>query len=72
LGLPVVSLPCGFSAAGLPICLSPAGRAFGEKWLLDIAHQYEQSTPWHEKRPVLSGQWCRIRSPAVMLAANGL
>jgi aspartyl-tRNA(Asn)/glutamyl-tRNA(Gln) amidotransferase subunit A len=51
LGSPVCALPCGFSAAGLPIGLSIAGRSFDEATVLDVALAYEQATDWHKRRP---------------------
>ncbi|MBI2461810.1 MAG: Asp-tRNA(Asn)/Glu-tRNA(Gln) amidotransferase subunit GatA [Candidatus Rokubacteria bacterium] len=50
-GLPGVSLPCGFTAAGLPIGLQLIGQAFDEATLLRVAHAYEQATDWHTRRP---------------------
>jgi len=52
-GLPAISLPCGFSKAGLPIGLQIIGRAFEEDTLLRAAHAYEQSTQWHLKKPMI-------------------
>jgi aspartyl-tRNA(Asn)/glutamyl-tRNA(Gln) amidotransferase subunit A len=52
-GLPAISVPCGFSSAGLPIGLQIAGRAFEEATILKVAHAYEQSTDWHVARPAL-------------------
>jgi aspartyl-tRNA(Asn)/glutamyl-tRNA(Gln) amidotransferase subunit A len=52
-GLPAVSVPCGFSAAGLPIGLQLIGRALDESTLLRAAHAYEQATIWRERRPAL-------------------
>ncbi len=50
-GLPAITVPCGFSASGLPIGLQLAGRAFDEETVLRVAHAYEQATPWHNRRP---------------------
>jgi len=50
-GLPALSLPCGFSADGLPIGMQIVGRPWAEAAVLRLAHAYEQSTEWHEKRP---------------------
>lgn len=50
-GLPAISLPCGFTAAGLPVGLQIAGKAFDEATILRVAHAYEQATPWHRQRP---------------------
>ena len=52
-GLPAISVPCGFSSAGLPIGLQIGGRAFEEATILKFAHAYEQSTDWHTARPAL-------------------
>jgi aspartyl-tRNA(Asn)/glutamyl-tRNA(Gln) amidotransferase subunit A len=52
-GVPAVSLPCGFSAARLPIGLQMAGRPFDEPTVLRAAWAYEQATPWHRERPPL-------------------
>ena len=52
-GLPAISVPCGFSSAGLPIGLQIGGRAFEEGTILKFAHAYEQSTDWHTARPAL-------------------
>ncbi|MBN1566996.1 MAG: amidase [Acidobacteria bacterium] len=46
-GLPAISVPCGFSAEGLPIGLQLIGRRSGEASLLRVAYAYEQATPWH-------------------------
>ncbi len=48
-GLPAVSLPCGFTASGLPIGLQVAGKPFEESTLLRIAHAYQQITDWHRR-----------------------
>lgn len=50
LGLPVVTVPCGF-VDGLPVGLALAGRRFGEPTLLRAAHAFQQATDWHERRP---------------------
>ncbi|HET7343028.1 MAG TPA: Asp-tRNA(Asn)/Glu-tRNA(Gln) amidotransferase subunit GatA [Methylomirabilota bacterium] len=50
-GLPAISVPCGFNAAGLPIGLQLIGRTLDEATLLRVAHAYEQATPWHDRRP---------------------
>lgn len=52
-GLPGLSVPCGFDAAGLPIGLQIMGRAFDEATILRVAHAYEQATDWHRRHPDL-------------------
>ena len=46
-GLPTITVPCGFSAAGLPIGLQITGAPFEESKLLALAHAYESETAWH-------------------------
>jgi len=53
-GVPTISVPCGFTRAGLPIGLQIAGRNLGEASLLSFAHAYEQSTGWHRRVPILN------------------
>lgn len=52
-GLPAISVPCGFTQAGLPLGLQIIGRAFDEATVLRVAAAYEHATPWHERRPPL-------------------
>ena len=53
-GIPGVSVPCGFSAAGLPIGLQVLGRPLDEARVLRAAYAYEQATTWRSRRPELS------------------
>ena len=52
-GQPALSVPCGFSASGLPIGLQLAGRHRDEATLLHIGHTYQQATDWHTRHPAL-------------------
>jgi aspartyl-tRNA(Asn)/glutamyl-tRNA(Gln) amidotransferase subunit A len=52
-GLPGISVPCGFDAAGLPVGLQLIGKAFDEATLLRAAYTYEQATDFHTRRPPL-------------------
>ena len=52
-GLPALSLPCGFTRAGLPIGLQLVGRPFDEATVLRAGHAYEQASDWHLRRPAL-------------------
>jgi aspartyl-tRNA(Asn)/glutamyl-tRNA(Gln) amidotransferase subunit A len=52
-GLPGISLPCGFTRAGLPIGLQVIGQPFKETELLSIAGAYEERTDWRTRRPSL-------------------
>lgn len=51
-GLPVVSIPCGFSKNELPLGLQVVGPRWGEGIVLDIAHTFQQATKWHLKHPL--------------------
>ena len=53
-GLPTISIPCGFTSAGLPIGLQIAGPRFGEDSVLAFAHAFEQATDWHQRTPALA------------------
>jgi aspartyl-tRNA(Asn)/glutamyl-tRNA(Gln) amidotransferase subunit A len=50
-GLPAVTVPCGFTAAGLPIGFQLIGRPFEEALLLQVAHAYEALSPAHGQHP---------------------
>ncbi len=52
-GIPAISLPCGFSAAGLPIGMQLLGAHFDEEMLVKLAAAYQQKTDWHLKKPQL-------------------
>ena len=51
LGLPSISLPCGFDPNGLPIGLQLSGRPFAEARVLRIADGYQRDTDFHARRP---------------------
>jgi len=50
-GIPGISVPCGFTASGLPIGLQILGRAFDEARVLRLARAYERETSWRTRRP---------------------
>jgi aspartyl-tRNA(Asn)/glutamyl-tRNA(Gln) amidotransferase subunit A len=50
-GHPVVAVPCGFSAEGLPVSLQLVGRPFDEATILRLAQAYQDATAWHTRRP---------------------
>jgi len=52
-GIPAISVPCGFTAAGLPVGLMIAGPRFSESRVLALASAYERATEWHTRRPPL-------------------
>jgi aspartyl-tRNA(Asn)/glutamyl-tRNA(Gln) amidotransferase subunit A len=50
-GLPAMSVPCGFTAAGLPVGLQLTGRPFDEATVLRVGDAYERDTPWWMRFP---------------------
>jgi aspartyl-tRNA(Asn)/glutamyl-tRNA(Gln) amidotransferase subunit A len=53
-GIPAISVPCGFTDAGLPVGLMIAGPRFSEGRVLALARAFEQATDWHSRRPPLA------------------
>ncbi len=53
-GVPALALPCGFSAAGLPLGLQIMGRNFDEATVYRVGAAYEQATDWHTRRPQIA------------------
>jgi aspartyl-tRNA(Asn)/glutamyl-tRNA(Gln) amidotransferase subunit A len=51
LGLPTISVPCGFTKGGLPIGMQITGPPGAEATVLRLAHSYEQATEWHTRHP---------------------
>lgn len=52
-GIPAISIPCGFTAAGLPVGLMIAGPRFSEGRVLALARAFQQETNFHRQRPPL-------------------
>ena len=52
-GLPAISIPCGFTEERIPIGLQLVGKPFSESFLLRVAQNYQESTNWHMQRPAL-------------------
>jgi Asp-tRNA(Asn)/Glu-tRNA(Gln) amidotransferase A subunit family amidase len=50
---PVLSVPTGFTAGGLPTALSICGRRFDDLSVLEIGTALEQARPWRGKRPAI-------------------
>ncbi len=50
-GLPAISVPCGFSASGLPIGMQIIGKAYDESTVLRVAQAYEQLSKWYLRTP---------------------
>lgn len=53
-GLPAISVPCGFTASGLPVGLQIAGGPWREATVLRAARAYERATEWTTRRPAIA------------------
>ncbi len=53
-GLPGLSVPAGFTKAGLPVGLQVIGKAFDEATVLRTAKAYEGATDWRGRKPELA------------------
>lgn len=51
LGLPALSVPCGFTANGMPAAFQLIGRPYAEATLLRLGHAYQEATDWHLRVP---------------------
>ena len=49
--VPAMSVPCGFTAEGLPIGLQLAGRPLDEATVFQVGYAYQERTSWHTHRP---------------------
>ena len=54
LGLPAISIPCGFQPDGMPAGFQLVGRPFEEATLFRLGHAYQQATDWHERAPAIA------------------
>jgi amidase len=50
-GLPSISVPCGFTAQGLPVGLQIVGRHHDELGVLRLAHAFERETEYWRRHP---------------------
>ena len=50
-GLPAISVPCGFTEAGLPVGLQIVGRPHADFAVLQLAYAFQEATRFHERIP---------------------
>ncbi len=53
-GLPVISIPCGWTVEGFPVGLQIVGRRLSETTVLKAAAAFEALAPWHDKIPPIA------------------
>ena len=52
LGLPAISVPCGFNRNGLPLGLQIVGRPGDDRAVLALAHRYQSTTTFAATHPI--------------------
>jgi aspartyl-tRNA(Asn)/glutamyl-tRNA(Gln) amidotransferase subunit A len=52
LGVPAISVPCGYSSAGLAVGMQISGRPGEDATVLALAHAYERATNWNRMPPL--------------------
>jgi aspartyl-tRNA(Asn)/glutamyl-tRNA(Gln) amidotransferase subunit A len=52
-GVPAMSLPAGFTKAGLPVGMQLIGPMYGEDKLFNFGYVWQQETDWHKRKPNL-------------------
>ncbi|MCQ2531561.1 MAG: Asp-tRNA(Asn)/Glu-tRNA(Gln) amidotransferase subunit GatA [Saccharofermentans sp.] len=50
IGIPAISVPCGFDSQGLPVGMQLIGQKYSEEKLLGIAANYQKDTDYHMRR----------------------
>jgi aspartyl-tRNA(Asn)/glutamyl-tRNA(Gln) amidotransferase subunit A len=53
LGLAALTVPCGFTANGLPTAFQLVPRPFDEATMIAAGHAYQKATDWHRRVPTL-------------------
>lgn len=53
---PALSVPCGFTKAGLPVGLQVVGPRHADALVLRVGQAYEAATDWHRRTPTLEGR----------------
>jgi aspartyl-tRNA(Asn)/glutamyl-tRNA(Gln) amidotransferase subunit A len=51
LGVPALSVPCGFTETGMPVAFQLVARPFAEGTLLHVGAAYQGATDWHRRAP---------------------
>ena len=56
---PALSVPCGFTSAGLPIGLQVVGPRHADTLVLRVGQAYQSATDWHLATPALLAEEVR-------------
>ncbi|WP_329252589.1 amidase [Actinoallomurus sp. NBC_01490] len=64
-GNPVLAVPMGFTAAGLPLSMQLAGPAFAEATILATGDAFQQVTDWHRRVPTMADDSAAATAAAV-------
>lgn len=70
IGVPAISVPCGFTRDGLPVGLQIAGRWRDEATVLRVAAAFERAAPWAHHRPPEPAQTTPSASSAATSAGD--
>ena len=54
IGLPAISVPCGFTSEGLPVGVQIVGRHQDDFGVLQLAHAFEKATGFWKRRPAVT------------------
>jgi hypothetical protein len=71
-GVPALSLPCGFTPAGLPVGMQLIAKPFGEETLFRVGQAYEQATEWHKREPEIASGSSSLRNDNVDIVFNDI
>lgn len=55
-GLPAISVPCGFTDAGLPVGLQIVGRPYADFEVLQLAYAFQEATQFYQQKPFIAAE----------------
>ena len=69
-GLPAMSVPCGFTASGLPVGLQIVGRRLREDRVLEAASAYALACPQHWQPPAFAEMEAAREAPTTLVTTG--